>query len=107
MTWINFLEPLRSARASVTGDKNRYYMSDCGTEGRRVNMYIVQCRVIVDNRCEFQHSSSHGDCNFDARQVRKTRKDQRTNNSETCLDDLRSSTQGNKKKEDTCTSRRM
>ena len=56
MTWIKFLEPLRSARASVTGDKNRYFMSDCGTEGRLVNMYIVQCRVIVDNRCEFQHS---------------------------------------------------
>ena len=30
-------------------------------------MYIVHCRVIVDNMCEFQHSSSHVDCNLDAR----------------------------------------
>ena len=37
-------------------------------------MYIVHCRVIVDNRCEFQHSSSHVHCNFDARLVSKTRK---------------------------------
>ena len=37
-------------------------------------MCIVHCRVIVDNRCEFQHSSSHVDCNFDARLVSKTRK---------------------------------
>ena len=37
-------------------------------------MYIVHCRVIVDNKCEFQHSSSHVDCNFDARLVSKTRK---------------------------------
>ena len=56
MTWIKFSESLRSTRSSVTGDENRYYMSECGTEGRRVNMNIVQCRVIVDNRCEFQHS---------------------------------------------------
>ena len=39
---------------------------------------IVQCRVIVDNKCEFQHSSSHGDCNFDARPVSKPEKDQQT-----------------------------
>ena len=37
-------------------------------------MYIVHCRVIVDNMCEFKHSSSHVDCNFDARLVSKTRK---------------------------------
>ena len=37
-------------------------------------MYIVHCRVIVDNRCEFQHSSSHVDCNFDARLVCKTQR---------------------------------
>ena len=37
-------------------------------------MYIVHCRVIVDNMCVFQHSSSHVDCNFDARLVSKTRK---------------------------------
>ena len=30
-------------------------------------MYIVHCRVIVDNKCEFQHSSSHVNCTFDAR----------------------------------------
>ena len=37
-------------------------------------MHIVHCRVIVDNMCEFQHSSSHVDCNFDARLLSKTRK---------------------------------
>ena len=37
-------------------------------------MYTVHCRVSVDNICEFQHSSSHVDCNFDARLVSKTRK---------------------------------
>ena len=37
-------------------------------------MHIVHCRVIVDNMCEFQHSSSHVDCNFDARLLNKTRK---------------------------------
>ena len=37
-------------------------------------MYIVHCRVIVDNKCEFQHSSSRVACNFDARLVSKTRK---------------------------------
>ena len=37
-------------------------------------MYIVHHRVIVDNMCEFQHSSSHVDCNFDAGLFSKTRK---------------------------------
>ena len=31
---------------------------DCGTEGNRVCMYIVHCRVIVDNKCEFQHKTN-------------------------------------------------
>ena len=35
-------------------------------------MYIVHCRVIIDNMCEFQHCSSHVDCNFDARLVSYT-----------------------------------
>ena len=34
----------------------------------------MRCHVIVDNRCEFEHSSSHVDCNFDARLVSKSRK---------------------------------
>ena len=36
----------------------------------------TSCTVvsIVDNMCEFQHSASHVDCNFDARLVSKTRK---------------------------------
>ena len=33
-------------------------------------MCTVRC-LIVDNKCEFQHSSSHYDCNFDARLARK------------------------------------
>ena len=37
-------------------------------------MYIVHCRVIADNMCEFQHSSSHVNCHFDARLVSNTRK---------------------------------
>ena len=28
---------------------------DQGTEGNCVCMYTVHCRVIVDNKCEFQH----------------------------------------------------
>ena len=39
-------------------------------------MYTMQCRVIVDNWCEIQHSSSHDDCTFEARLVCKTRKKQ-------------------------------
>ena len=27
---------------------------DCGTESDSVCMYTVQCRVIADNKCEFQ-----------------------------------------------------
>ena len=47
------------------------------TEGLKatcVGMYIVHCRVIVDNKCEFQQSSSPVDCNLDARLVSKTLK---------------------------------
>ena len=40
-------------------------------------MNTVQCRVIVDNECGFQHSSSYGDYNFGARPS-KTEKDQQT-----------------------------
>ena len=35
-------------------------------------MYIVHCRVIVDNICGVQHSSSRVDCNYDARLVSNT-----------------------------------
>ena len=31
-----------------------------------------------NNECGFQHSSSYGDCTFDARPVSKTEKDQQT-----------------------------
>ena len=51
---------------------------DFGTGSNSACMYTVQCRVIVDNKCEFQHASSHGDCNFDTSLVSKTRKDQQT-----------------------------
>ena len=60
-------------RTDTTRDQDRR------TEGNCVCMYIVQCRVIVDSKCEFQHSSSHGDWNFDARLVRKPRKYKQTN----------------------------
>ena len=65
---------------------------DCGTESNCVSMCTVQCRVIVDNKCEFQHSSSHGDCIFDARLVGQTRKDRQAYVSDICQDDLRSPT---------------
>ena len=42
----------------------------------------MHCRVIADNKCEFQHSSSHGGCNVDARLVSKTRQQPQTNISE-------------------------
>ena len=46
-----------------------------------VNRFLepfMHCPVIVDNMCEFQHSSSHVDCNFDARLASKTRKERWT-----------------------------
>ena len=70
-------------RTGTTLDQDRK------TEGSCVCMCTVQCRDIVGNNCEFQHSSSRGDCNFDARLVRKTRKYQQTNISEIRQDDLR------------------
>ena len=78
------------------------------TEGNCVCMYTVHCRVIFDNKCECQHSSSHGDCNFDARLVSKSRMYQQTNISEIRQNDLRSPAQvPYTEKEDTITSRRV
>ena len=54
---------------------------DRRTEGNCVCMYTVQCRVIVDNKCEFQHCES------------KTRKYKQANISEVRQDDFRSPTQ--------------
>ena len=72
---------------------------DCGTENDCVNMYTVQCRDIVDNKCELQLSSSHDDCTFGARLVSKTRKDQQAIMSlRFCQDDIRSTTQVEKRK---------
>ena len=53
---------------------------ECGTEKAcGVSVNTVQCRVIVDNMCESQHSSSHGKCAFDARLGSQTqRTDKRT-----------------------------
>ena len=83
-------------RTETTLDQGRMTESNC------VCMYTVQRRVIVDNKCEFQHSSSHG-CTFDARLVSKAPKDHQ-NVSEIRLDDLRSPTHVKQKKEDTLTS---
>ena len=74
-------------KTDTTLDQHRRTESNC------VCMVTVHCRVIVDNKCECQQSSSHGDCNFDARPVSKTRKYQQTDNSEICQNDLRSPTQ--------------
>ena len=62
-------------RTDTTLDQDRKTESNC------VCMYTVQRRVTVDNNCEFQHSS-HDECNFDARLVSKTRKDQQPKISE-------------------------
>ena len=51
---------------------------DCGTESNCVYMYTVQCRVSVDNKCEFQHSSFHDACILNVRRVSKTRNDEQT-----------------------------
>ena len=55
-------------RTDITLDQDRRTESNC------VCLHIVQCRYIVDNKCEFQHSSFHGDSNGDARLVSKMRK---------------------------------
>ena len=89
-------------RTDTTLDQDRKTESNC------VCMYTVHCPVIVDNKCEFQHSSSHGDCNFDARLVSKTRKYQQTDISEIHQDDLRLPTQVPYTiEEDTFTSRKV
>ena len=62
---------------------------DRKNEGNCVCICTVQCRVIVDNKCEFQPISSHGDSNFDARLEIKTRKDQQAIVSEIRQDGLR------------------
>ena len=56
--------------ASVLDDKDRYYTRS-GTEAGCVCMYIVHCRVIIENRCEFQHSFSHVVCNRSSKNLRK------------------------------------
>ena len=56
-------------RTESTLDQDRRTESNC------VNMYTVQFRVNVDNKCEFRSFSSHDDCTSDARLVSKTRKD--------------------------------
>ena len=48
-----------------------------GKIGKSVNFQKIQkCKKffqeVVDNRCEFQHSSFHVDCSFDAKLVSKT-----------------------------------
>ena len=66
---------------------------DTRTEGNCVCMHTVHCHVMVDNKCEFRRASNHGDCNFDAKLLSKTRKCQQPNISEIRQDDLRSPTQ--------------
>ena len=44
------------------GENRDYTRSGLGTESDCEIMHSVHCRVIVDNRSEFYHSSSHVDC---------------------------------------------
>ena len=74
-------------RTDTTFDQDRRI------EGYCVCMCTVQCRVTVDNTYEFEHPFSHGDCNFDARLLSKTRKYQQTDISEIRQNDFRSPTQ--------------
>ena len=69
---------------------------DRKTEGNCVCVYTVQCRVMVGNKNEFQHSS-HDDCNFDARLVTK-KAEGPTIIPEIRLDDLRSPTHAKQKR---------
>ena len=64
-----------------------------GLKATVFSVYTVHCRVIVDNKCEFQHSSSHGDCNFDARLVSNYGKTNNISSLRFRQDDLRSPTQ--------------
>ena len=52
---------------------------DCGTYTNCFSVYTVQCRAVVDNKCEFQLSSSLDDCTFPVRLVNKTQKDEQKN----------------------------
>ena len=61
------------------------------TEGLKATVCVCTS-CTVNNQCEFEHSSSHGECNFDARLVKNKRKDH-TINSEIRQDDLCSPTQ--------------
>ena len=88
-----FLEPFMRSARKMTDDGNRYCDQDWKTESKCVCLYTVQCRVIVDNKCEFQQSSSHCDYNFHAALVIKTRKYKQTSPSEIRQNDLRSPTQ--------------
>ena len=65
-------------------------------------MYSVQCRVSDDNKCEFQQSSFHGDCNFDATLVSKNAEvPKKLKFLRCCQDDVRSPTQVRHKKKET------
>ena len=44
---------------------------DCGTAGNCVCLITVQCRVIVDNKCECQHFHSYG-CAFSSQSSPET-----------------------------------
>ena len=56
-------------RASVLSEKEQILnlIWTCVQLWTKDNCRRIAC--IVDNRCAFQHSSSRGDCNFDARRV--------------------------------------
>ena len=55
-------------RAGTILDQDKWTEDNCGC------MYSVhRAMSCVNNRCEFQHSSSHDDCTFDARGGQKKR----------------------------------
>ena len=69
-----FLEPFTECAHSVRIRTDTALDQDLCTASNCAGVYSVHGRVIVDNKCGFQHSSSRGDCNFDERFASQTRK---------------------------------
>ena len=73
-SWIVLLRHSSGVRVSQFGKgQTLFLIRTVGlTATVSVNMYTVQCRVTVDNKCQFQHSYSNDVCTVDARVVGET-----------------------------------
>ena len=77
LSWISFLSYSGGVRVSERMWKYKLIRT-VGLKACCVSLYTVQCSVMTSNKCEFQHSSSHGDSTVDARIVSQTLKDKET-----------------------------